>query len=658
MGRADRRAGSVAILALVGMLAMVSGVGGHRWARAHVDYYTGTTGFSVGCTSCHFDARGGTIRDRILKPRYLSPLKIAVSPDGLRLYATAQEAGMLLVIDAPNRRPIDAIPAGRRPHSLVLDRDGRIAYVTDHDNDAVSVIDLRERRVEATLPAGYGPAGIALTGDGRLLVANALGGDVSVIDVASRTETARLTAGNYPYAVAATSEGGIALVTGLLARPTRASGTPAAELTRIDTLRTRVAARISLDGAHLLEGAAIAPGGDLALLTLVRPKNLLPALQVERGWMMTNGMAVVDLATGDLTQLPLDDVDAFYADPSDVVITPDGRTAFVSHGGCDTVSAIDLARLRRLLEETDAGRRAGLADRLSVSQRYVVARIPTGSNPRGLALSPDGRLLYVAERLDDSIGIIDVAGLRRIGGIDLGGPRHETVLRRGEKVFNSAAATLQHQFSCRSCHPDNHVDGLQYDFEPDGLGRNIVDNRTLLGIGGTGPFKWSGRNTSLYMQCGIRFARFLTRSEPFAQPDLNALTAFIASLPPPRPRPLAPAGDLMEARRRGKAIFERAAMRDGTPIPGTNRCLTCHPPPHYTDRQRRDIGSASPGDSDTAFDTPQLRAVGLTAPYLHDGKVMTLEGIWTVYSPGDEHGVTSDLGKQGLNDLVEYLRSL
>src|SRR5262249_7329333 len=84
-------------------------------------------------------------------------------------------------------------------------------------------------------------------------------------------------------------------------------------------------------------------------------------------------------------------------------------------------------------------------------------------------------------------------------------------------------------------------DRLQYDFEGDGLGRNLVDNRSLLGVAGTAPFKWNGHNTSLYMQCGIRFARFLTRSEPFPFDDQVALAAFLQSLRPPRNRHLAPA---------------------------------------------------------------------------------------------------------------------
>jgi hypothetical protein len=185
-----------------------------------------------------------------------------------------------------------------------------------------------------------------------------------------------------------------------------------------------------------------------------------------------------------------------------------------------------------------------------------------------------------------------------------------------------------------------------------------VDNRSLLGLRGTAPFKWNGKNTSLYMQCGIRFARFLTRSEPFPFDEQVALAAFLESLEPPRNRNRGPGGALTEAQQRGREIFSRAARADGTPIRLIDRCSTCHSGHLYTDRQRHDVGSAGSWDTVRAFDTPQLNNIGMGAPYLHDGKARTLEEIWTVYSPGDEHGITSDLGKQGLNDLIEYLRTL
>jgi cytochrome c peroxidase len=286
-----------------------------------------------------------------------------------------------------------------------------------------------------------------------------------------------------------------------------------------------------------------------------------------------------------------------------------------------------------------------------------------GNNPTSLAVSPDGKLVYVAERLKDTIGVIDAERMEKVREIDLGGPRHISLVRHGERVFNNSKVTLQHQFTCKSCHPHSHSDHLQYDFEPDGLGTGIVDNRTLLGIRDTGPFKWNGKNTSLYMQCGIRFARFLTRSQPFSVEDLDALVAYYSSLKPMPNRWRAADGALTPAQARGKAIFERTVTKTGQPIPGINRCVTCHPPPYFTSRLKFDVGTTSPfdktpWDSGREFDTPQLNDVVMSAPYLHDGKAQTLEEIWTLYSPEDRHGMASDLGKEGLNDLIEYLKTL
>jgi len=552
-----------------------------------------------------------------------------------------------------------SIPLGGRPHDVVLSADGSTAYVSDRDEDVVRVVDLGSQEVTASLPAGFSPAGLALAPDGtRLFVANSLGDDISMIDLASGREQGRLSSGTYPYGAAVSPDGASVLVANRLARAGRGFTQPIGEVTVLDGHTGRITSRIPLPDAHLLEGIRFVPAGDLAVVVMVRPKNLVPALQVERGWMMTNAFTVIDPEAGRAVQLPIDDLDRFYADPADIVVTPDGKRAFMSHSGVDRVTVIDFEAVRRLIRETPEAELPGLANRLSTGGRYVLGRIETGSNPRGLAISPDGRYVYVAERLDDHIGVIDTERLEKVADIDLGGPRHETLVRRGEKVFNSASITLQNQFSCRSCHPDNHADRLSYDFEPDGLGRNIVDNRTLLGIRGTGPFKWNGKNTSLYMQCGVRFARFLTRSEPFSPERLNALVAFISSLEAPKNRYRHEDGSLTDAERHGKEIFERTVMKDGTPIPAINQCLTCHPGPTYTDRMKHDVGSASPGDSETAFDTPQMADLVMSGPYLHDGKARTLEEIWTVYSLKDTHGVTSDLGKSDLNDLIQYLKGL
>ena len=130
-----------------------------------------------------------------------------------------------------------------------------------------------------------------------------------------------------------------------------------------------------------------------------------------------------------------------------------------------------------------------------------------------------------------------------------------TKARFGERVFNSANHTFHRQFSCHTCHPDGHIDGLTYNTEPGGIGVGPVDNRTLRGILDTAPFKWEGTNPSLSRQCGPRLAVFFTRIQPFTPEELSALDYYVCTIPRPpnRYRPLG--APLTDTQRRGKAIF-------------------------------------------------------------------------------------------------------
>jgi cytochrome c peroxidase len=117
-------------------------------------------------------------------------------------------------------------------------------------------------------------------------------------------------------------------------------------------------------------------------------------------------------------------------------------------------------------------------------------------------------------------------------------------------------------------------------------------------------------------------------------------------------------GELTEAQERGKALFERTRRKNGAAIPPANQCPVCHSGRHYTNLKMFDVGSGKATDRSPLIDTPQLNNIALTAPYLHDGSARTLEEIWTVFNPNDTHGVTNDLQKDELNDLIEYLKTL
>lgn len=633
----------------------------HRWAREHVNYITATDDHPLSCGSCHFHLQKSGIISKLVNTHYYSPFKLAVSKDGKSLYVVAEEGNALLVIDIEKQKVIQKILVGNRPHSIVLSQDGKTAYVSNQWSDNVSVIDLDKFVVADTLKTGSGPAGIALSSYGEFLYSvNSFSSDLSVIDLASGRELKRLTAGNNPAGIRKDPRGNQLFVTSRRTLSAPYGDTLRCELTVVNDLKQRVSERRDIKSAYLMENITFTPEGDLAIIPLVRPKNNVPTIQVERGWMMTNGIGIIELKpSGRIVQLLLDEPNAYYADPFDAAITPDGKRGFISNAGVDCISVIDIDAIRKLIAESKDDDLDYYSNHLGISSRFILKRIPTGANPKGMVLSPDGKKLYVAEHLQDRIAVINTERLETEGTIDLGGSGRITVARRGRQLLNNAGHTFQNQYSCYTCHPDAHEDGLVYNMASKDMGRNMTNTQSLRNIGDTPPYKWNGKNQTVYKQDGMRFSTVLTRTEAFSYKDLDALTAYIMSGIPNPPNLLYnPDGVLTEEQKQGKAIFERTHDKKGLEIPVVNRCVTCHPAPYYTNRRMADVGTLAITDDSILFDTPHLNNVFASPPYLHDGRAKSLEEIWTLYGKTEQHGIVNDLTKIELNELIEYLKSL
>ena len=113
------------------------------------------------------------------------------------------------------------------------------------------------------------------------------------------------------------------------------------------------------------------------------------------------------------------------------------------------------------------------------------------------------------------------------------------------------------------------------------------------------------------------------------------------------------------AAKRGELIFTR-------PFPGNSElsCATCHDPKRYfIDGKKHDVGTG------LALDTPTLRDLSISAPYMHDGRFTTLEQVVDHYDTGGKYSTTIDpLMKKlgvGLNltnqeklDLIAFLKTL
>lgn len=649
---------SSGIILIIGLVILIPG---RKLAREHVNTKTAVNDHPLLCTNCHLHiVKRGPIA-KLVNRDYYSPMNIAVSGDGSRLYVTAQDGDLLIVTDALTAGVIDKIPVGNKPHTVILDKAGKYAYVSNQWSDNVSVIDLASDKVIDTLATGNGPAGLSLSSDEKFLyVVNSYSSNLSVIDLSSGIERKRFNTGNNPTGIELAPDGKELFITARRAIIAPYGEPLATELTIVNDDTKRIKDYLKVDNAYLMENVAFTPSGDLAFVTLIRPKNLVPTLQVERGWMMTHGIGIIEQKeNGRIIQLLIDEPNAYYPDPFDIVITPDGKKAFISSSGVNIITVVDIDSVRKLINDSTPEMLDLWADHLGMSSRFVIKRIPTGSNPKGLALSPDGKKLYIAEHLEDRVGVISTESLETISAIDLGGERRITVGRKGRRLMNNAGHTFQNQYSCYTCHPDEHEDGLMYNMASKDMGRNITNTQSLRDISDTPPFKWNGKNQTVFKQDGMRFSTVLTRTEQFSYSDLDAITSHILTgIPYPPNLEYNRGGELTEAQLRGRKIFERTKDNYGREIPENNRCITCHPEPYYTNLKLADVNTLAPSDDSIKFDTPHLNNVYASPPYLHDGRAKTLEEIWTLYGKTDKHGLTSDMSKIELNDLVEYLKSL
>jgi YVTN family beta-propeller protein len=589
------------------------------------------------------------------EPKYLNPREMVLSNDGRLLYVMCEAGDDVRVVDTASGKVVKVAAVGHVPRGITLSADGSKLYVTNSWDDTVSEIDTSSLQVLRTLPTGFEPNGVAVEPTGKtLFVANRLSNDISVVDLASGQEVKRLSTGRGTSSLTLSPDGKLLYATHVYPNIGKHRAPPESEITVIDTQRQVVVDRKALHNVAGVFEAAVSNDGKLVVAAQLRPKNLVPLAHVEHGWAFGDSLALFGDDVNGVVQVPLDELERYTAMPYAVAITPDKKKLYVSSSGSEEITVIDIQKMIGFVREANGP----IANDLSASANYVVARIPVGRNPKGLVISRDGSRLFVANRLDDTVGVIDTANDLVVSTIGLGGKPDMTSLRRGERLFYSARFAFQGQFSCANCHIDSTFDGLQWDLEPDGFGIDIVDNRSIEDLSVTEPFKWNGGNPNMATECGPRTEKFFYRSQSYNPAELADLVTYVMALPYRPNRFRTTTGELTAAQERGKAIFERTKTKRGMAIPQENQCGYCHSGPKYTNTKLADVGSGKPTDRSPLIDVPQLPNVAYSAPYLHDGSARSMEEIWTIFNPHDTHGVTNDLQKDELNDLIEYLRTL
>ncbi|AOS45601.1 Cytochrome c [Lacunisphaera limnophila] len=572
---------------------------------------------------------------RPASPVYRSPLHIVLSPDGRQACVVNYTANLLTLLDVRSRQVIAEIPVGERPTQARYAPDGRTLYVSCTWGGKIDVVDLAERRVVRSLTAGHEPCGLTVSADGRrLYVTNVVSSTVSILDTETGQTVHETPVGAQPRFATLTPDGArLAVSNGL---------SPWVSI--LDARDGRETGRYDMGRASMLREIVCSPDGRWAFLTNLVSHNEVPTVQMERGWINSNGFTVLDLAEpGRRVTLLLDQLLSGATNPSGLVLSADARKLYVSLAGIHEIAIVDVPAALALAAATRTPTEIQLLeeDVEILHRRGIARRLPAGGlGPRSLALSEATGELWVANYFSDTITVLDAETGAQRAEIALGPVQAMSTWREGELMANDGRITYQNWISCTSCHQeDTSSDGLNWDLANDGLG-NAKNNKSLQDTHFSPPAMWSGVRADVAdgVGAGERFQGFV----PMAHVQ-GPITEYL-SHPDRAPSPYR--HDDPVILERGKKLFAAAG------------CDVCHPAPFYTDLKFHDLGFGTPNDFRSRFDTPSLKSTYRTAPYLHDGRAADLRTLFTEHNPDDLHGRTRGFSRQELDDLIAYVRTL
>lgn len=598
---------------------------------------------------------------------YISPEAMATSPDGKTLYTIGATSKQIVLVDAASVKKVGAWKTELNPSGVVVAKDGSV-YVTAGGQDGMIYHFSATGTLLKGNKIGHTPMSPVLSPDGKsLFVACRFDTAVAMLDAQSLAVQKVFRVTREPHAMAMGANGKLLFVANHLPLCRATDDVVAAVVSVIDLATGKVTPVSLPNGSTGVRGMCASPDGKSIYVTHTVGRYQLPTTQLERGWMNTAGMSVLNGETGAyINTVLLDDVDLGAANPWGVCVSADGKSIAVAHSGTKEVSIIDRIAMENQLAKAAKNERVtevthhasdvpnDLSFLANIRKRYTF----DGIGPRGVVIL--GNRVYTSLYFSDAIGTITMNSAAAKSSISLlGAPvdLSKDRTRRGEMLWNDATMCFQQWQSCASCHPDGRADALNWDLLNDGMG-NPKQSKNLVYCHLTPPAMVTGIRPGMKAcnRKGITYIQFVVRPEE----DGLCLDEYVMSLKPtPSPETHISTGFfsrqvLSEAAKRGEKLFETAG------------CATCHPASKkgpngeslFTDLKKYDMGLGVDSEAKKKFDTPTLVECWRTAPYLYDGRALTIEEVLTTCNPHDTHGKTKNLTPAQIKDLAAYVRSL
>src|SRR5437016_5410661 len=528
---------------------------------------------------------------------------LTIIPDGTRVLAVNTPNGTLSVFHVTgNALTLMAeIPVGLEPVSVAA-RNNNEAWVVNWLSDSVSLVDLNRFKYVRTFDVGDEPTDVVFAGQQKEFAFICVSGssELKVFDPATPSTGPQVIAlrAKQPRALARDSSGAQVFVSVFESgnqttivpaaqvsgaggppppSPAMAPGLPAAPAvglivkwngsgwadetgnpkwaplvpyTLADTdvavidahgLSPSLSTLVRGVGTHI-GNAVFDPGANRLMVANDEARNLVRFEPNVRGHFLNSRVSAISLGGGT---------------PSIVGSDLNQHINYNNPAGSDAERAISLDLPADIVRAADGTLYVAATSSAKVgvlnSQGLVQSRIAVGQGPTGLALNGPRNLLYVLNRFDETVGIVDLATRAQIATSPVGfNPEPDTV-RNGRRFLYDTSLSAHGDLSCASCHQNGHRDGLAWDLgDPQGqmltvngglLGaqsnfhpmKGPMTTQSLRGIIGNEPLHWRGDRASL-ANFNPAFQSLLGGPRQLTTDEINDFTTFVRTLPyPPNP---------------------------------------------------------------------------------------------------------------------------
>jgi len=631
---------------------------------------------------------------------------IAVNPAGTRLYVVHPDADSVSVLDLATRailhevllaaKPVAVDSAGHYvpavgPRALALDSTGRTLYVTGQRSGHVYALDATSGAMLRDVAVCSEPIGVLVSADDTsVFVACSQDDEIVELQASDLSAVGSALSPRKPWTLAWASDGTTLLATHLLGPGLTAFRSAPLAFFRIwpladgapsddnDPTEPHGPVRGIYDaalrpGTSEVWAAHIMLGIDTPQPDLNFQKTVFPSLSIfdDRGVQQArlsvlanpgDGQAFGDIVSG----------------PHALTFSDDGALAFVADSDSEDVLIVDA--VRRV-------------------ESQLIRPLP-GHTPEGIVWA--GGKIYVQERNTEDVAAFAVTRSDTGVVVTPDGAAFPTLavdpmpatLRLGQRLFYSANSdelplTQNHWVACATCHLEGRSDAVTWKFAqgprdtPSNAG-GVLDTGFL--------FRTADRTQvqDYWRTINVEQGGHFDIGNSSQKTLLDALAAFVNNA---LPTPVPPSTDathtlqgqaLSDLRAQGQALFTQlgcgnchsgAALTDSG---AGNPTLDLSGPVVSTETAGgvllHDVGTCSQGDyldadhtdilgdarAACVFDTPALRGLLDSAPYLHDGSAAALDDVVPIMlqavAPAGQAAPTLTADQQ--RALVEYLRSL